>query len=354
MKRKNYGLKIVLIVFGILCAVLLAWFLIKIIFPLHPKNELQISEREILIDSYELPKAYYASHYTTFLPLQNGKYIYTLTTDYYVNMFAQNEEKADESRIYLLSETFETIDTIEFTGYILAMFALDNGNFTVCMERDNHTFFREYNTDLELINERELPDDIRFSSHYGFYSDGYYYAGFGDDIKILDEDLNIIQTFTKDDFLGCLVISFVQSFDGTPYVLVQYNNVPDNYNMPENYTLRSVDGGTDVSFSLGDSIMASLFGLRQGDRNFSFYTESGNLNLIPMYIFLENIQGDYIYGIRADGSFERIKLVDENSSIDRNYYNGYLHNNKRYYPDAFEENNTLKINLYEYTATYPE
>jgi hypothetical protein len=73
-----------------------------------------------------------------------------------------------------------------------------------------------------------------------------------------------------------------------------------------------------------------------------------------MYIFLENIQGDYIYGIQTDGSFERIKLVDENSSIDLNFYNGYLHNNKRYYPDAFEENNILKINLYEYTATFPE
>jgi hypothetical protein len=358
--------KVLLIIGGVIVGLILIWFAIRTIFPLPLANELQITERKIVIDSYMRLRGDFPVYDGYFAVLKGGQYIYVLDTTYTENYFAQNEPKEGVSRIYLLSKDYEVIKTVDMEHGSENLFVLDNGNFTIIkshgVEDDNVKYsVVEYTPELEFVSEKAVPEDLRFSSYYSFYNDGNYYSGISDNLHVLDENLNVLDTYRLADFPEASFIDFAVSYDGEVFLRASYDEGYHEYEFPTRYLLHPLDGGEDVEYSLAPDTMGDLFENHTGDERYAFYTKSTNLNEALMWVFLKNIRGDYIYGINKDGSFDKIGSYDweDGNELLTDYYNGVPYNGKRYLADATDESLPLPedfkvtVYLYEYTGTYP-
>ncbi|MDR0903433.1 MAG: hypothetical protein LBM59_02250 [Ruminococcus sp.] len=363
MKSVPRWVKVLMAIGGVFIAIVLLWFAVRAIFPLPVRNGIEITEREIVIDTFEIPKSEYVQFYDYFTELTSGNYLYAINFDYYINSFAGNEEKDDTSRFYILSEDFKILHSIDNDWSFGNVFALENGNFSAVKRiKDSddkyHDYLVEYSSELKVISEKAVPDAVQSDRLGNFNNDSFYYAGLGDDLHILDEDLNIVKTFTQADFPGSMFLNFAESYDEKPYLIISYL---EDYEFPSSFIMRQIGSsgeltGEEVQLSLAPDTMIDLMGIHPGDENYDFYSTSSFLNETLNNIFLDNVGGNYLYGINEDGSFKKLDSVftNENNSSVLDYYYGVPIGGKRYNGDVDEEiaTGTVTVKLYEYTATY--
>ncbi|MDR0943959.1 MAG: hypothetical protein LBM41_05440 [Ruminococcus sp.] len=333
---------------GVIVVLILIWVAIRTIFPLPVKNAIEITEKEIVIDVIDTP--YEADGFTRLDRLENGNWLY------YVSIDSWSGNEYDDTFLYLLSEDFSVIDTLDFDYDVNGMYALNNGNFSVVKttidEEENYShYLLEYNTDFEIVAEKPLKNRPEF------YNDGYYYirAG-GGGLQILDEDLTLVKEYKLEEFPNARITHFVQSFNGEVYIQASLDD-NNKYEFPTSYLLRPLNGGEDVKYTLASDVMGDIRGNLPGDERYDFYTLSWNLNNTLTYAFAKDIRGEYLYGINKDGSFEKIGnyVYGDVDSILFRYYQGEPFDGKRYYTDAKRDERTEPetLYLYEYTAEYP-
>jgi hypothetical protein len=345
--------KVLLTVGGILGGLILIWLAIRTIFPLPLKNEIKITEERTAIDVLDNP--FVANEYTQIEHLKDGSWIYSLNIDYW-NYYDAYKDYKDVNRIYILSSDFSVIDFYDFDYSVEEIFALDNGNFSTLksIENDDESrsrFIVEYNTEFEIIDEKPISEIVRF------YNDGYYYTGMGNELKIFDEDLEIVDEYSQEDFPGSMFVSFAESYDGEVFLIASYSEGFGEYDLPTAYLLHPLSGGEDVKYSLASDTMGDLLGNHPGDERYAFYTNSTNLNETLMWAFMKNIRGDYLYGINKDGSFEKIGSYDweDGNDLLYDYYDAKPLDGKRYRAERVRDDEARTMTLYvcEYTAEYP-
>jgi hypothetical protein len=345
MKNVPRWVKIPVTIGIILGLLFLIWLAIRTIFPLPVKNAIEITENGYVIDVVDIPEK--ANGYPHLDRLENGNWVYYV----YTNPRYSNEETID--RLYILSDEFAVIDTFDFDYDAYGVYALDNGNFNIIktVENDDGSksdYLVEYNPELEIVSEKPFPYMMEF------YNDGYYYVR-GGGLKILDENLTLVNEYKYEDFPGIIHLGFIKSYDGEVFLCVSDNGY-GIYNLPTSYLLRPINGGEDVKYSLASDMAGDFLGNRPGDERYDFYTLSNNLNETLYSVFLKNVGGDYLYGINKDGSFEKIgNYVSPYADSTFNYYQGMPFDGKRYYADTErdDETGTMTLYLYEYTGTYP-
>ncbi|MDR0974836.1 MAG: hypothetical protein LBL80_03995 [Ruminococcus sp.] len=336
----------VLIIIGV--SLVLVWFAIRTIFPLPVKNAIEIMESKFVIDVVDISLD--ADGFTYLEHLKNGNWVYRLSID------SKHGNKHDAYRLYILSEDFSVINTLDCDYDVNGMYALNNGNFAVDkMTKDengtvSHSLL-EYNTEFEVVTERLLPDTMTF------YSDGFYYSRVvGGGLQIFDENLTFVNEYKLEEFPGAKIIFFTQSYDGEVFIIACYDENNFKYGNHNAYLLRPLDGGEDVKYSLAFDARGDYRGNRPGDERYDFYTLSSNFNDVLLLLFQKNIRGDYLYGINKDGSFEKIgNYVSPYADSTFNYYQGIPYDGKRYYTKAVRDGKTetVTLYLYEYTGTYP-
>jgi hypothetical protein len=342
-------IKILLLIGGIYTLLFAVWLILFLNSEAPPDNAVTMSSfRGFTVN--EMSNQGVKDSYGEALPVNNGNMICGYSVIY--------ETDETESFIYLYSpDERQTLDSIEIPGHSSCFMKLDSGNFAFMLTDDGKNYLCEYTSDLEFVSKCET--DISFRPK-NFYYEGCYYTGAGKAIEIFDNNLNSIKKYSTDDFPGSLILSFIRSYDGTPYIYVQYFEntfLFDRYkSIPERNEIYSIDGNENVSFSLGDGRISDIYGPYQGDELYSFYLMSNTrFPALRLLFFGFDVQGDYIYGINADGSYDKIFLV-YNQPNDRmyNFYSGFPHNSKRYKAATEDSFKTLTFDLIEYETYYSE
>jgi hypothetical protein len=363
--KKQFRYKKFLIIFGAVIVFFAAvFFAVRAIFPLAPNSGFSIEKKEIFIETIPQQSLSSTDSFVTKLP--DGNFVCCYSTSPWETW---NEEDVGEIRLYIINEAGDILQKLTMpvnNCEVVNLLTLDNGNIgIICSEeisdeKENYYLF-EYSTSLSEISKKAFPENVEgVQPSFLHYTDGLFYSGWAHDIYVLDGDLNIIKEYPQFEAVNEYedgIASFSHSSDGTVFLTEQLFYDKDDIFKPLSYHITDIKTNERTKLNFPDNTLLSVVTtLLPGDQKFDFY---GNMSTgdAPLNSFFNwNINGVYYIGINRDGSYEKLCLSNSNSENFYYFTQSVEIDNKRYYAyfDPKDEEKTVDLYLYEYTAVYEE
>lgn len=259
------------------------------------------------------------------------------------------DDNTDRSFVYIASVDGEIEKSLELPFGIYSAYALDDGNIGIFHKRDEQLIYSEYSPELEFLYEKTVPFLLAAYSPYLHYSDGLFYGSSVESLIIFNRDFEILETIpneTENLFLKF----FFRDTNGAMYLYKVLDTDPsDDYKL-EYYI--SPLGGVYTQIMVSPDSELGFMTPRQGDSEYPFYAKLRYFGFWNQ-LFDKNVGGNYLCGLRADGTYETI-LEDEYP--DYAFDNGIPINGKRYavISEKNSSDGSTDIYLCEYTAVYED